>query len=952
MSSRPLFYLLDGHALAYRHYFANTGRPLMTSTGIVTSAIYGFTRTIFDVLEKEKPVYMAVAFDAGLGGRDEYYPQYKAHRDESPADFEVQLPTIRDIISAFGIPILMMPGQEADDLIGTATLQAEAEGANNVVFSGDRDMLQLLSENTRIRLYIPQAGAPDETYDIPKFREKYELEPLQLIDLKALEGDTSDNIPGVSGIGRKGATNLLKEFSTVENLYENLDKLKDGVRKKLEEGRESAFISKRLATIQRHLPMEFNLEACLVGERDSEKLLELFQMLEFTSLIKILEKSGATAAAVPVTPAGAKDSSSTQLSLFGDVVEAPPIPETPALYPTIIVQDQAALDALVVVLDNAKMIAFDSETTGTDQMRAELVGISLSTDGETGYYIPVGHQEGQQLPLEVVISAIRPAMTNPNIGKAAHNANYDVIVLKQHGLEVAPITYDTMLAEGVRDPLSPTMGLKRLAGRVLHVMMTEISELIGTGKTQITMDRVPIERAAPYAAADAVCTYLLVPKLEIELQSVASFTPDVDPLWGTPNPPNVLNVLNDIEMPLLPVIVSMEESGVLLDLPFLHEMSIRLNTMCRDLETEIYELAGGYGVFNINSPKQLNDVLFGKLGLKAEGVRKTTHGFSTAADVLDSMRGEHPIIDKILHYRELTKLKGTYVDALPNLINPKTGRVHTSYNQIGAATGRMSSSSPNLQNIPIRTDIGREVRGAIIAQPGWQLLSVDYSQVELRIMAHITQDPNLLTAFQQGQDIHAATAALVNRVPIDQVTKSQRIFAKRVNFGLLYGMGAHRLARDSDLTFAEATRFIEEYFASMPRVKDYMDTVKRVASNTGVLTTLYGRRRTFPALMGSGNRALRQSAEREAINMPIQGTAADIIKLAMINLHAELRKRGAHTRILLQVHDELVLETPDDQVEEAAALVVQVMESAAELRVPLKTNAAYGVNWRDMTDIA
>lgn len=951
MSSRPLFYLLDGHALAYRHYYANTGRPLMTSTGIVTSAIYGFTRTIFDVLEKEKPVYMAVAFDAGLGGRDEYYPLYKAHRDESPADFEVQLPTIREIITAFGIPILMMPGQEADDLIGTATLRAEAEGADNVVFSGDRDMLQLLSEHTRVRLYIPQAGAPDETYDIPKFREKYELEPLQLIDLKALEGDTSDNIPGVAGIGRKGATNLLKEYGSVENLYAHLDQLKDGVRKKLEDGRESAFISKRLATIQRNLAMEFDLEACLVGERDGEKLLELFQMLEFTSLIKVLEKSSAAEAA-PVTPVGAKDSGAAQLSLFGDLVEAPPIPEIPALYPTVIVQDQAALDALVETLNKATLIAFDTETTGTDQMRADLVGISLCADGETGYYIPVGHIEGQQLPLDVVLSAIRPAMTNPAIGKAAHNANYDAIVLSQHGLEVTPITYDTMIAEGVRDPLSPTLGLKRLAGRVLHVMMTEISELIGSGKNQITMAQVPIERAAAYAAADAVCTYLLVPKLETELQSLASFTPEVDPLWGTPNPPSVLNVFNDIEMPLLPVIVSMEETGVMLDLPFLHEMSARLNTMCRDLETEIYELAGGYGVFNINSPKQLNDVLFGKLGLKVEGVRKTTHGFSTAADVLDNMRGEHPIIDKILQYRELSKLKGTYVDALPNLIHPRTGRVHTSYSQIGAATGRMSSSNPNLQNIPIRTEIGREVRGAIIAQPGWKLLSVDYSQVELRIMAHVTQDPNLLEAFRQGQDIHAATAALVNRIPIDQVTKSQRIFAKRVNFGLLYGMGAHRLARDSDLTFAEATHFIDEYFSKMPRVKDYLDTAKRLASNTGVLTTLYGRRRTFPALLGSGNRALRQSAEREAINMPIQGTAADIIKIAMINLHNELKKRQSPTRILLQVHDELVLETPDDQVEDAAALVVQIMEGAADLRAPLKTNAAYGDNWRDMTDIA
>jgi DNA polymerase-1 len=951
--SRPLFYVLDGHALAYRHYFASTGRPLMTSTGVVTSAIYGFARTIMDVLEKDKPHYLAVAFDEGLSGRDEYFPDYKAHRDASPQDFEVQMPIIRDVVTAFGIPLLMLPGYEADDLIGTATLQAVQAGAEALVYSGDRDMLQLLDENTRVRLYIPQAGVPDELYDVEKFRAKYELDPIQLIDLKALEGDTSDNIPGVAGIGKKGATTLLQQFGTLENIYDNLPQLKDGVRKKLEDGRESAFLSQRLATILRDVTFDFQFDACEVHPFDYDRIHDMFRELEFTSLIKQLDRMAGRTAADAETPAKTKKNDSGQLSMFGETVAAPPPAEIPALFPTVIVQDMAALDALVALLNAAPLISFDTETTATDAMSADLVGISLCVDGETGYYIPVGHLESEQLPLEVVINALREPLTNPNIGKAAHNADYDVIVLAQHGLNVSPVTFDTMIAEWVARSHSQYLGLKRLAQHHLGVIMTEISELIGTGKNQITMDKVPVTQAAPYAAADAVCTHLLVSKLTDQLAQVVEQTKNPDPLWGTPDPPTPSDVFTTLELPLIPVLTTMEQYGVLLDTPYLADMSVRLAEMLAKLEEEIYALSGGYGKFNINSPKQLNDVLFGKLGLKAEGVRKTTHGFSTAADVLESMRGVHPIIDQIMNYRELSKLKGTYVDALPVLINSKTGRVHTSFNQTGASTGRLSSSNPNLQNIPIRTETGREVRGAFIAPDGCKLLSVDYSQVELRIMAHITKEPTLLEAFARGQDIHAATAALVNRIPIEQVTKDQRSFAKRVNFGLLYGMGAFRLARDSELTLPEANKFIETYFAQLPNVKVYLDRAKKLASGAdGYLSTMFGRRREFQALQGTtGNRNLQQSAEREAINMPIQGTAADIIKKAMIDLQAELQRRKSPAHLLLQVHDELVLEVPDDQVAETAALVVQVMESAADLAAPLKANAQVGQNWRDMTEV-
>jgi DNA polymerase-1 len=959
---RPLFYVLDGHALAYRNFYANSGRALITSTGIPTSALFGFTRTILDVLEKDQPMYMAVAFDEGLSDRETVFAGYKAHRAPTPPDLELQIPRIREIVQAFGIPLLVKDGTEADDLIGTASLQAEQQGAEVLIFSGDSDLLQLLSPMTRVRLFIPVAKEPDVYYDEERFRQRYGLEPRQLIDLKALKGDSSDNIPGVAGVGDKTATALLQQYGSVEGIYAHLDEIKEATRKKLEAGRASAFMSKELATIRRDVPFDFDFVNCRVGGLDREKIETLFQQYEFNSLMRQLARytqgpvQMADAALPPAEP------------------EAPITLAAPELT-TVIVQDEAALGQMVKALQAARQIAFDVEATSTDQMSAALVGISLSADGQTGYYIPVGHRAGAsmaaveasggqmammfgsdesprapgQLPLDVVIEAVRGPLTNPAIPKVAHNANYDLVVLQRYGIDVAPITFDTMIAEWVRDPGSQHLGLKRLAQRDLGVHMTEITELIGTGKAQKTMDVVEIAQAAPYAAADAALTFQLAQQLKTRLANETA--PETDPLWRTTNPPAPEEVLREIEMPLVPVIAAMERAGVLLDVPFLEAMGARLTGILHDCGQEVFDLSGGYGEFNINSPKQLNDVLFGKLGLKAQGIRKTSHGFSTAADVLDQMRGEHPIIEKILQYRELSKLKGTYVDALPALINPETGRVHTSFNQTGSSTGRLSSSNPNLQNIPMRTDLGRDVRGAFITPPGMTLLAVDYSQVELRIMAHVSQEPTLIEAFHQGQDIHATTAALVNGIPLDQVTKDMRGFAKRVNFGLLYGMGAFRLARDSNLTLAEADAFIKAYFKRLPRVRDYLDKAKRLAATEGYLTTLFGHRRYFPALQGTGNRQLKAAAEREAINMPIQGTAADIIKKAMVTLHHELPRRGLHSRMILQVHDELVFETPIDELHETAALVVATMESAADLLAPLRANAQAGVNWRDMAPV-
>ena len=601
------------------------------------------------------------------------------------------------------------------------------------------------------------------------------------------------------------------------------------------------------------------------------------------------------------------------------------------------IETPLGLKALVEKLDQAEGIAWDTETTSVDQMQADLVGIALAVDGDTGYYIPVGHNAGQQLSIQQVIEALRPPLTNPDIPKYAHNAAYDLVMMQRYGIDVTPVAFDTMIAEWLRNPTSKNLGLKNLAMHELGMYMTPISELIGTGKKQKTMDVVAIEQAAPYAAADAAMTYQLTENLHTALHDQSLMEP-----------------YESLEMPLIPVIAAMEQAGVALNLPFLAEMSERLGSQLSELEGEIYGLSGGYGEFNINSPKQLNDVLFGKLGLPVQGLKKTTHGYSTNAATLDKLKADtgHPIVTAILEYRELTKLKGTYVDALPELVNPHTGRLHTSYNQTGTSTGRLSSSNPNLQNIPIRTEIGREVRRAFVAPGGSVLLAVDYSQIELRVLAHISQDPTLMFAFAQGLDIHSATAAAVNGIPLEQVTYEQRSFAKRVNFGLIYGMGAFRLARESDLTLAEADAFIKTYFEQMPQVEAYIEQTRNQARQPEGLTTLFGRKRQFPALQNARvNRQVMEAELRAAVNMPIQGTAADIMKRAMIDVHAALQEHKLGGRMTLQVHDELVLEVPEAELDTTRDLVVHIMENAYKLDVPLQANAQAGPNWRDMTDV-
>jgi DNA polymerase-1 len=924
--SRPTLVMIDGHALAYRMFFALPVQGFQTKQGEPTNAVYGFARTLLDLLDR-KPAYLAVTFDQGLSGRGEKYPDYKGTREKMPDDLRRQLDRIRDLVTAFNIPIVM----------GSVAPQAEALDVDVHLITGDRDLLQLITTHTTVEL-PGKRGEKSEQWSLARFRDEYGLEPPQLVEMKGLMGDSSDNIPGVKGIGDKTAKKLIQEYGSVAGVYDHLDAIKGALHTKLADGRDSAFLSRDLANIRRDVPVTLDLAACVAHDYEFADVETVFRELEFRSLIDTLRRQPAVA--------------SQQLSMFEVAEEQAPSDEP--LVPFEIVDDRDKLAALVKRLESAESIAFDTEGTSTDPMSLTMAGISLALDGEIGYYIPVGHIapnaptsrggdqpdliEGyspKQLPLPTVIDALRPALTAAHIGKSAHNADFDLVVLRRYGIDVRPITFDTMVAEWVSDPGSRNLGLKNLAWVRTGAQMTEITTLIGTGKNQTTMDRVTVEKAAPYAAADAVMTFRLAEILRPELEER-----------------QVWKLFSEIEMPLIPVIADMEMAGVLLDVDYLHGLSADFSQRLGKLQEQVYDLSGGYGEFNLGSPKQLNDVLFGKLGLPTEGLRKTTHGFSTDAATLDGLKGAHPIVELILNWRELSKLQSTYVDALPQMVNPKTGRVHTSFNQTGTATGRVSSSNPNLQNIPVRTEEGRRVRRAFIVPEGYKLLAVDYSQVELRILAHYSQDAALLKAFHEGQDIHRATAAAVYRIPPEQVTYEQRSFAKSVNFGLMYGMGAFRLARDSDLTLAEAEQFITDYFHQFPGVRQYLDGSIAQAKQQGYLETLLGRRRYFPALDESLGRKVgfqaRQAAEREAVNMPIQGTAADIIKIAMINLSRALKDGGFAARMILQVHDELVLDVPDGELDRVAPLVIAVMESAFTLDAPLVADAKVGMNWAEM----
>lgn len=924
--------LIDGHALAYRMFFALPIESFSTKDGEPTNATYGFIRTVLEtILADQPPHYFAVSFDLGATFRDELFEEYKGTREKMPDELDLQITRIKEVLRALNVPILELEGFEADDVLGTVARQAKPLGVPVHIITGDRDLLQLVDDNTQVELPARGSRPPEIFADDASVIDYFGVRPDQVVDFKALVGDPSDNIPGIKGVGQKTAVKLLNEYGTLDNIYAHVDEIKGAIGKKVAAGKEDAYLSQKLARIVTDAPIALDLATCVAQDFEATAVLDIFQELEFRTLTNMLrERAG--------------DS---------DLIEAPEPPQQTT--ETVIVRTPAQLDDLVQQLNAAKLIAFDVETTSLDNTTAELVGICLAVQPPVGYYIPVGHldkaaqtKSGQmnlfageaelaagQLPLQQVLDAIRPALTNPDIGKVAHNAKYDYTILDRYGVRVAPITFDTMIAEWLTDPATKHKGLKDLAFHRLGMEMTEIEKLIGKGSKQKTFDQVPIEEAAPYGAADADMTLRLVKPLRQEIKEK-----------------NLEKIL-ELELPLIPVLSAMEQAGIGVDLDFFRQMSTELARDLQQLEEKIFDIAGE--PFNVNSTQQLSDILFKKLKLPTEGLKKTRSGYySTAAGVLEELKplDETGIINAILEYRELGKLKSTYVDALPEMVNPKDGRLHTSFNQTGAVTGRLASSSPNLQNIPIRSEVGQQIRRGFVARDGWRFLAADYSQVELRILAHISQDEALLRAFRNDQDVHSMTAAAVFNIQIPEVSYNQRRFAKIVNFGIIYGMGPFRLARDSDLTLAEAENYIKEYFQRFPGIEAYLEATKEQARQQGYVETLLGRRRYFPVfkLSDSGsNYQARLRAEREAVNHPIQGTAADIIKIAMLRLHEAL-SANYRAQMLLQVHDELLLEVPEAELDDVRALMIDVMSGAFKLDVPLKVEASSGQNWLELKE--
>ena len=916
MTEANRLYLIDGHALAYRAYFALTrgGDPArwMTTSGEPTAGTYGFTSVILRLLEQESPEYLAVSFDVGKTFRDEMFPEYKGTREKMPDDLRLQIARIREVVAAFGIPILEADGFEADDVLGTIAKRVGADGVQVIILTGDRDLLQLVDDQVVVRL-AGQKLSEAIDYGPKQVREKYQLEPSQLVDLKAMVGDKSDNIPGVAGVGEKTATSLLQDYEDLEGIYAHLEDIAPRFSNKLEAGREDAELSRKLGEIVTDVAIDFDLESCLAQGYDRDRIVALFRELEFRTLLDRLAKG-------------------EEGELY--VSEAKVGPDTE----TIVVDTAEALEALAKRLNQAKVIAFDVETTAPDSIYSELVGISVAVEPGQGYYLPVGHlpdlSGSEQLQLETVIDALQKPMTNPKIEKVGHNLKFDYTLLARYGLAVEPLVFDTMMAEWLTYPSSRNLGLKALAWVRLGIEMTSIDQLIGTGRKQKTMAEVPIADVAPYAATDAEICLRLRPILEKELGQRGQ-----------------QSLFEELEMPLIRVLAAMEMTGIALDTEFLAGLSDELAERLGAIEAELFDMVGH--PFNVNSTQQLSEVLFEELALKPpDGTRRTASGkYSTAAEVLASLKEEHEVVALVLEHREIAKLKSTYADALRERVNPETGRVHTSYSQTGAITGRLASANPNLQNIPIRTELGRQIRRAFVATRAHTLLAVDYSQIELRVVAHVANDKTMIKAFKEDQDIHATTAAAVFGADLKRVTSEQRRRAKAVNFGLIYGMSPFGLTRATDMTLAEAEEFVKLYFERFPGVRDYIDAVREKAAEDGYTETLLGRRRYFPQLAKDGEPGPAQArarAEREAVNSPIQGSAADIIKLAMNALPGALQQADLKAKMLLQVHDELVFEVPKKELVKTSELVRKVMQGAYKLKVPLKTDAKSGPNWEQM----
>jgi DNA polymerase-1 len=912
---KPLLVLFDGNAIIHRAYHAfqsaKSPRQLSVSkTGELVSAVYGFTQMLLKTLNELKPTHYAIAFDKkGPTFRHELFDQYKAHRPPTPPELVSQMERVRQIVEAFRIPIFELDGYEADDLLGTLSHQASQQDIDTIIITGDADTMQLVSP--RVKVLYPKPGrtfSDTMLYDEAAVSNKYGVKPEHIADFKALVGDTSDNIPGVPGIGEKTAAKLIQQFGSTEQIYEHIEEVTPPkLQETLKKNEAVARQSKELATIVIQAPVSLNLADCQVSHYDRQRVIDLFRELEFVSLRSRLPEIEAEEA-TPESPQVQVEARPPQ----GDYH---------------IINTTSTLDELMNRLSAAKSFAFDLETTSLDPMSAQPVGISFSPARGEAYYIPVGHvglEQIAQLLLPQVIGRIKPIFEDVKIAKLAHNSKYDMTVLAECGISVNNLTFDTMVAAYLLGEKS--LSLKALSFSRLNTEMTAITDLIGSGAKRLSMSQVAIKQAADYCCADSDMTMQLAELLGGELHKQG--------LW---------KLFAEVEMPLVPVLLRMERNGIALDTKLLKNMSNELGEQLIKLETEIFSYAGHQ--FNINSPQQLGTVLFDEL--KLPSTRRGKNKYSTEASVLEELSKDYPIARLILEYRQLAKLKSTYIDALPGLINSKTGRLHTSFNQTRTTTGRLSSSEPNLQNIPVRGELGRQIRQAFIAPSGSCLLGGDYSQIDLRALAHLSQDPSLINAFQRDEDIHAATAAQLFGVDASQVKPDMRRLAKTVNFGVIYGMSEYGLEQATELSREEAAKFIAAYFEKYPQVKKYLEATKEQARKTGYVQTILGRRRFIPEI-NSSNRQLREAAERMAINMPVQGTSADIIKIAMINLCQEMDKQHLKSKMLLQVHDELVFEVYEGELETMCQMVPEVMSTALKLSVPLKVDVKTGSNWGEM----
>ncbi len=913
-------FLIDAYALIYRSYYAFIKNPRINSRGENTSAILGFVNTLEDILRRENPTHVAVGFDPqGPTFRHEAYKQYKAQREETPEAIRFAVPVIKEIIKAYRIPIIEVAGFEADDVIGSLAQKAEKAGFETYMMTPDKDYGQLVTEQTF--MYRPRFGGDYEILGIEQICQKYGItSPKQVIDILGLMGDTADNIPGCPGIGEKTAIKLIQEFGDIDTILANTDKLKGAIQRRVTENREMIEFSRFLATIKTDVPIEWNEEALLREPIDGETLRKIFDELEFRTLAdRILGAHKQE-----------KKPKIVQQALFGNMQPTPEpmivrqsfktAADTPHTYH--LVDTEESMWDLAALLGCASAFAFDTETTGIDPMQAELVGMSFAMKAHEAYYVPV---PAEREAAEAVVEIFRSALENTESLKVGQNIKYDYIVLRNYGITVHGHMFDTMVAHYLLQP-EQRHNMDYLSEIFLHYKPIAIETLIGAKtKGQLSMRQVSVADVCEYAAEDADVTWQLYEALSPELEKE-----------------QMTALFEEIEMPLVRVLAEMEITGVNVDTTALQASSKALETRIEQLEKEIYELAGK--TFNIGSPRQVGEVLFEHLKID-EKARKTKSGqYSTTEEVLEHLRPQHPIVGKILDLRGLRKLLNTYINALPELINPRTGKIHTSYNQTVTATGRLSSSNPNLQNIPIRDDEGKEIRRAFVAAPGCCFLSADYSQIELRIMAHMSNDTHMIDSFCSGEDIHTATAAKIYKVPVDEVTADMRRKAKTANFGIIYGISAFGLAERLNVSRFEAKKLIDGYFESYPHIKEYMAQSIDDARKRGYVTTIYGRRRMLPDI-NSHNSVVRGYAERNAINAPIQGSAADIIKIAMVRIFNRLEQEGLQARMILQVHDELNLNVPTNEIEQVRRIVTEEMENASQLRVPLIAENGIGNNW-------